>query len=68
MSFSRPSAISFGDRNLWIPVATTCLAMAEDHEKLPAAEKDFRKAIADLIVLAQNKKPCQGSSSPFTSY
>jgi len=42
--------------------------MAEDHEKLPAAEKDFRKAIADLIVLAQNKKPCQGSSSPFTSY
>jgi hypothetical protein len=52
-SLSPPASISFGDRNLWIPSATAGLAIAEGHEHLPEAEKDFRKAIADLTVLAQ---------------
>jgi hypothetical protein len=46
--------ISFGDRPLWIPTATFILAEAEGHRNQPmAAEKDYRKAIADVSLLVK---------------
>jgi hypothetical protein len=46
--------LDIGNRELWIPTATSLLAMAEAHRDPDAAAKDFRKTMASLESLEQN--------------